>query len=76
MYPRLVCGRIATIPLNAPCTPASLATGRDCPLPRPHRFPTVYTRPEGTAVLARAHPGSLTGHPDRMPHRAEAAYLS
>ena len=34
-------------------------------MPRPRRLPTVLTRPEVTALLARANPRYLTGHRDR-----------
>jgi len=34
-------------------------------MPRPRRLPTVLTRVEVTALLARANPRYLTGHRDR-----------
>jgi hypothetical protein len=36
------------------------------PMPRPRRLPTVRACPEGTALLACAHPRPLTGHRDRF----------
>jgi integrase len=36
-------------------------------MPRPRRLPTVLTRVEVTALLARANPRYLTGHWDRCP---------
>ena len=43
-------------------------------MPRPRRLPTVLTRPEVTALLARANPRYLTGHRDRclMQHKLHA----
>src|SRR5712691_11654258 len=34
-------------------------------MPRPRRLPTVLTRAEATALLARVNPRYLTGHRDR-----------
>lgn len=57
--------RSANTPQTLLLSQTAPAIDRTRPLPRPSRLPTVLTRPEVTALLARANPRSLTGHRDR-----------